>query len=116
MSPTELLDPAIALLLFASWGYLAWRKPGPGRVRFALVVILDICVSIVACRGRGFLLPYWVGGLLGLIVTPPLYLIWARVQSSEETWALRHDHRGRMPTRSKTFTIPGSQENEPERE
>lgn len=106
MSPTDLLDPAIAILLFASWGYLAWRKPGPGRVRFALVMILGICVSIVACRGRGLLLPYWVGGLLGLIVTPPLYLIWARMQSAEETWAHHHDDKGRMPTRSETFLIP----------
>lgn len=116
MSPTDLLDPAIALLLFVSWGYLAWRKPGPGRVGFALVMSVGVCVSIVANRGRQLLLPYWVGALLGLIVTPPLYLIWARKPSFEETWAHHHDHRGRMPTRSKTFTIPGSLEDEPKHE
>ena len=116
MSPTDLLFLGVLLLLIVSVSYLAWWKPAPGRVTFIVFMVFGICLSIVFCRGRGQnrgpILPYWVGGLLALIFTPPFYLIWARMQSAEETWADHHDHSGRMPTRSKTFTIADSRDDE----
>ena len=115
MSPTDLLDIAISLPIFVIGGYLARRKPAPGRVTFVLSMVFGLCLSIIVCRGK-LHLSYWNGIILGLIITPPFYLSWARTQLFEESWAHHHDHKGRMSTRSKTFTIPGSLEDEPKHE
>lgn len=111
MSSTDLLDAAISLPIFVIGGYLAWRKPAPGRVTFALSMVFGLCLSVIACRNK-LHLSYWSGIVMGLIITPLFYLAWARGLSFEETWADHHDHTGRMSTRSKTFPIPASQPDE----
>jgi uncharacterized membrane protein len=69
---------AVAALTIGN--YLGRRKLRPGWAAFAMFMAYGLVLCSVGTPGRLPLAPFWIGPMLGLVVTPFLYGVWVLAQ------------------------------------